>query len=148
MARQQQGAIDMTHTFRAVAEAAKLIDANKWEIGDALIVETGTRDNPKCYGDRPGYLTFEQWLALPDDVAARSPLPDTPIPMSDVVKELRAHGLETNVRRLHQLRDIAEAFPPSQRRAGISWDVQAEAGSPKNLDMVLAAMDRGPLAGG
>ena len=54
--------------------------------------------------------------------------------MSDVVKELHAHGLETNLRRLHQLRDIAEAFPPSQRRAGISWDAHAEAGSPKNLD--------------
>jgi hypothetical protein len=57
-----------------------------------------------------------------------------------VAKELCAQGFKTNARRLHRLRDIARAFSPSQRHAGISWDAHAAAGCPENLDMVIKAL--------
>jgi hypothetical protein len=107
--------------FDHVLEAVRKADAHKWEIGDALIAETGTRSNPKRYGDRPGDLTLEEWLALPYE-EAKGTCPGSPIVMRDVAKELRKHGIEITANQLYRYRDTAEAYPPSSRRADIPWE--------------------------
>jgi hypothetical protein len=109
---------EYSHTLEAVAKA----DAQQWEIGDALIAETGTRAIPKCYD----HITMEEWLALPYEEAKDIHL-GRPILMSHVANELRKHDIEITAQQLNQYRDTAEAFPPSQRRAGVPWAAHRDA---------------------
>jgi hypothetical protein len=57
-------------------------------------------------------------------------------------KELRQRGHPTPVGKLRKWRDTATAFPLTQRRSDISFDVHAVAGDPEMLERILSELQK------
>jgi len=104
---------EATLEFPNVVDAVRKRDGSLWEIGDALIKECGM---PPKSGVHDG---------------SRERIKRAAKELTDL--KIEGYGINTLVK----IRNIAANFPMGARRAPISWDAHASAGSPEMLAKIL-----------
>jgi len=100
--------------FPKVVEAVAAMEKSQWRIGDALLAE----------------------IPMGKDSSHNEALAE----LEECAEELSRRGFDLTPQTLANYRYIANAFPPSRRRDGISWNSHRDAGTPDMLDAMGRAI--------
>lgn len=103
--------------FPKILAAARQIELDQWQLGDALIEECG---EPLKVAARFSGNNDGSWAKL-----------------QEASEFLTAYGLDYSVSYLAKLRNTAFDFQGRNRKANLSWSAHNEAGSPETLKTVI-----------